>query len=911
MNRYLFIYFPLTLILFLSSNTCLWAQNCANLYVFTQPQSNKIESLQVKPAESILKVLTTINNLTNTFIEAGQICADANQQQVFFIKNDQAISSLKTISSVTGNLEYLPSPDISNIFELQYHCNNEILYGLNITSTTPLNVTLVAVSPQNASLTNTSLFKVFANGISLVKGSSILNKTTNVYYFLVKDNSNNYQLVSFNIGTGVVAVNNLSMQLIGIAFDELQNLLFGFTNTFDLITIDPTNGNVISTIGNAALGAIAQAGAIAINYFENELYFSAQQPLNTHKIYTINLTTASLKYPAQTISNPVIDIATAVPCKAISDFSFTNTCEGESAQFTDLSIGASSWTWDFNDPASGAANSSILQNPTHIFTQGGVYTVKLTIGGCFTGTDVVTKQVTVVTPVNLNLGNDIETCSNSVVLDAGSFPNATYTWITGSSNQQITATSSATYWVDVKVGNCIKRDSIKVVLGSSNNNLSLGNDKTACEGELITIDTQIPNAIYNWSNGANTQAISVTQTGNYAVTVTQNNCQFSDSIAVNFTQKPQINLGNDVTECSANYTIDAGTFAGANYLWSTGANTQTINVQNSDTYSVTVSIGLCTDVDTLNVNILGGITPNLGGDANNNINVCGTSTTLNSGIANANSYTWTNGATTQFINVTTPGQYGVAVNVNGCLIGDTVNVNFSSPLTVTLGNDTTICAGSTLTLSPQSTANSVYAWSTGATSSSIDVLEGNTYSVTVTQGACSASASIQVATIQPLAVNLGPDKTICTILGDKLSLDAGSGIQYTWLPNGETSQTITVASEGTYSVNRIDNNGCTSFDEVAVVAQCATTIVFPTAFSPNNDGINDVFKPIARFVENFKLVIFDRWGQKVFTTNDINEGWDGFRGVNKAALGTYIWMATFANNNSEMETIKGNVTIIK
>ena len=87
----------------------------------------------------------------------------------------------------------------------------------------------------------------------------------------------------------------------------------------------------------------------------------------------------------------------------------------------------------------------------------------------------------------------------------------------------------------------------------------------------------------------------------------------------------------------------------------------------------------------------------------------------------------------------------------------------------------------------------------------------------------------------------------------------------------------------------------------------------PNAFTPNNDGLNDVFKPVANNITLNDLQIFNRWGQIIFETSDINKGWDGVFQGQKCAIGNYVyWLSYFdCSNTTKPKIIKGNVILIR
>jgi gliding motility-associated-like protein len=158
-------------------------------------------------------------------------------------------------------------------------------------------------------------------------------------------------------------------------------------------------------------------------------------------------------------------------------------------------------------------------------------------------------------------------------------------------------------------------------------------------------------------------------------------------------------------------------------------------------------------------------------------------------------------------------------------------------------------------------------------------------------------------------VNLGPDQTICP--GTSTVLDAGAGYNsYLW-STGATTQKLTIDSAGSYWV-KVKNLDCESQDSIKITP-CKSPIWFPNAFTPNGDGKNDNFHAVGNGVDHFRLTIFNRWGEKVYETNDFYSPWDGtFRG-STCATGVYYYIATYTLNDSPEEeyTAKGSVTLLR
>ena len=98
----------------------------------------------------------------------------------------------------------------------------------------------------------------------------------------------------------------------------------------------------------------------------------------------------------------------------------------------------------------------------------------------------------------------------------------------------------------------------------------------------------------------------------------------------------------------------------------------------------------------------------------------------------------------------------------------------------------------------------------------------------------------------------------------------------------------------------------------ATVQDCSYSIFFPTAFSPNQDGLNDVFRPKAfGHLQSFHIDIYNRWGQKIFSSSDHIKGWDGTINKIPQARDTYVWIAQYRFPGQTTKTEKGTVVLIR
>ncbi len=244
--------------------------------------------------------------------------------------------------------------------------------------------------------------------------------------------------------------------------------------------------------------------------------------------------------------------------------------------------------------------------------------------------------------------------------------------------------------------------------------------------------------------------------------------------------------------------------------------------------------------------------------------------------------------------------------LNGLFVKDSVTITIVNPPIVNLGPDSLLCEGDTVLLDATITDGINYQWSTGDTTSSIKITTLGDYSVIVNNIGCARTDTISFTDYLPNPpINLGEDSLYCFFSGDTLHLDAGIGYSYLWFPTGETKQKITVLSEANYSVKVIHNNGCPRTASLEVLEVCVPTLFIPSAFTPDGDGLNDVFQPIINNVSKYSFRVLNKFGQTVFYTDNPGLPWDGKYNGKDALDGVYVYRINFEGLDSEGDKLKG------
>ncbi|HEX2682965.1 MAG TPA: gliding motility-associated C-terminal domain-containing protein, partial [Ferruginibacter sp.] len=226
-----------------------------------------------------------------------------------------------------------------------------------------------------------------------------------------------------------------------------------------------------------------------------------------------------------------------------------------------------------------------------------------------------------------------------------------------------------------------------------------------------------------------------------------------------------------------------------------------------------------------------------------------------------------------------------------------------------LGNDTSSCKSFNLEIGIDEIFGVNYLWNTGATGNKITTTGFGDYWLDLEQNGCKIRDTIRVLQKPKPVVDLGADTSICKYKPVVLTTGNTTYDSYLW-STGETTPAIFVNQTGTYHIT-VTQGGCEAADTVLVKpGDC--DIYIPSAFTPNNDNLNETFGVIDYAnVGNFSMQVFDRWGERIFYSNDINQKWDGsFRGK-KVPNGGYFWMISYTNKRGIKVYEQGMVQVIR
>ncbi|MCY7353358.1 MAG: gliding motility-associated C-terminal domain-containing protein [Cytophagaceae bacterium] len=460
---------------------------------------------------------------------------------------------------------------------------------------------------------------------------------------------------------------------------------------------------------------------------------------------------------------------------------------------------------------------------------------------------------------------------------------------------QITCTLDTTFVINAK------NPDLQVALA----NLANANCLAPNTGSIaLRIVKGVPTT-YIWRNAAGAQVpggqtLSGVPAGTYSVEVSDaTGCKFSlSNLVVRLNPSKFVELGPDSTRCAGDpITLDAGN-QGDSYRWSTGATTRTINITQTGTYTVTVSDSRtrCESSDTVRLTINPKPTIVVGPTQI----VCANAAPLVLNATPAGGSWNGNGVTPEGIFrpsqlLTGPITLTYSVNQRGCVAQANKTLTVQPIPDVSLGPDRSYCTNSPQTLSIPELPGATYRWSTGETTTSIIPKRTGTYSVSVALGSCRDTDTVRIEVLPSPILSVKAEVPLCAVDRDTVTLDAGGlpGYRYNWNPIGATTRRIRVEQTGVYTVRVTNAEGCTEERPVTVFDECEPRIVVPDIFTPNGDGLNDRLDVYVAHITDYELRIYNRWGEMLFRTSDVNEKWDGtYKGV-RYPTQSYAWVVAY------------------
>lgn len=580
-------------------------------------------------------------------------------------------------------------------------------------------------------------------------------------------------------------------------------------------------------------------------------------------------------------------VGNCTPITASLDPSYI-TCDGYTLSFQNNSTSPEiqNYFWDFG-VSSLTDDISTSPVPSYTYTDTGVYTVKLVVNRGLACTDSTTTQAKVFPgffpdfsfagvcaskPTNFtdqtiatygtvdswawDFGNPAVTTDNSTQ------QNPSYSYpATGNFNVRLIATSSkGCKDTIVKPVNIIDKPPISVRF----------KDTLICNGDALQLEA-IGNGSFTWTpsgpdiinENTATPTVNPSTTKKYFVQLNDNGCVNTDSVRVRVVDFVTLQARGDTTICATDSVQLNATSDGLKFLWTPSATIGNPNIINpmarppgTITYTVTATIGHCTATD----NVIVTTVPYPGVNAGADTTIC----------------------------------FNTSAQLNGSMVGSSFNW---SPIS-TLSNANT--------LSPIATP-------AGTTAYVLTVRDNI--------GCPKPNRDTVLVTVLPkIAAFAGNDTAV--VVGQPLQFNATGGVRYVWSPSMWLNKTDVANPVAVYNAE-IENiqykvlvyNEANCVDSAFVSVKIFKTnpqVFVPTAFTPDGDGRNDIFRPIAVGITRIEYFrVFNRWGQQVFNTTSNGKGWDGKIGGKNQSSGTFVWLVKGVDYTGKSFFAKGTVTLIR
>lgn len=647
-------------------------------------------------------------------------------------------------------------------------------------------------------------------------------------------------------------------------------------------------------------------------------------------------------------------IGCTLACPPIKTNNDTTICTGKSVQFNSTITGFTSYTWT---PSTGLNNSSIsnpIANPASTTT----YVVSGTSldanqQTCISTDTVIIKVINRISPM-LNIGNDITLCSSGIHTFSATPGFTSYHWSDGGTNKTNTVYGIGKYWVTV-IDSCgnMQSDTVLVTFAPIPV-LNIRNDTILCSSDSLKLNfTPSVFTTYQWSPPSGLSCYTCPSpyanptltTKYYLVASTTDGCTAMDSISITIAESPTLTVSN-YTVCSgqaleinpiitggtANFTFNwNGTFSGTLY-------NSTPLADSIYSVSITDANGCVTPTYTGNITVLPPLKVTI-----NALEICtGDSVKILASPSGGNGnylYIWSPSNSNQNpLNALPQGNTVYTVTVSdGCTsktATDTANITVALPMLITQPPSISGCKPVCINLTNISYASlSNWQWNLGDGT----ILSNQkpdycykipgTYSINLTYttdlGCVKSVQWNNIVNVFPFPI---AEFTASTFETDILNMDINlynestGNINNQWFFGDLTTSSVQnpshiFAAMGNYEVMLVvqNNKGCVDTVIHEIQIKDVFTFYAPNTFTPNEDNFNETFLPIGTGWddENFKMSIYDRWGNLIMTTTNVNQGWDGKVKGHIVEEDTYVWKLELKDIYKKNHSYSGIINIVK
>ncbi|WP_089830967.1 T9SS type B sorting domain-containing protein [Chitinophaga filiformis] len=466
--------------------------------------------------------------------------------------------------------------------------------------------------------------------------------------------------------------------------------------------------------------------------------------------------------------------------------------------------------------------------------------------------------------------------------------------------------------------------------------VDLGPDVTTCNGSPVLLNAGPGFSSYKWSDNSTGSTLTVNSSGTYSVVVTNGgSCTATDDVVVNISPVLDATLNITMIDCRNKtgsivvtpsggiapftYTLNGIDKGSQNSFTQLIAGTYTIGIKDNLGCTITRQAMIGTDQTNMIGFSAAPQSPSCEGVADGAIRMTVISGQQPFQFAIDNQQYQT---TTTFNNLGA-GTYKIYGRNNYCL--DSTTVTLTAPtaidLAITPVDETCTRGNGELTINANGGA-APYTYAVNGVPTSFTHLTGlsaGNYNVMVTDAnGCRSSSDADLKDIDIPAVTITNNDTTIS-LGDQVQLHAINAPDYAWMPV-EGLSCVDCASpvaqpmqRTTYVVTTVTGLNCIKEDRVTIYVDTRRYLFVPTAFTPNKDGVNDVLRVRAGGIAVFRMSIYNRWGNLIFSSSDLRKGWDGTYQNELQPNGVFVYMIEYAYYGAvdKLYLQKGTVTLIR
>lgn len=460
----------------------------------------------------------------------------------------------------------------------------------------------------------------------------------------------------------------------------------------------------------------------------------------------------------------------------------------------------------------------------------------------------------------------------------------------------------------------ILKDSVLVQIGGNATPVTITSSGTElCNGDSILL-TANGSGNYTWSTGSSSSSIYVSSAGFYSVTSVSGCGNSSANVTITNSQTINLSLTTPLNQiCSGTSAILTASGA-PNYTWFNNTTGTNVSVQNAGSYYVIGYNNCYRDSQSVSITVLNPPVISIS-SSDPDLEIC-SGETINLTVSGSNNYLWNTSDTSSTIIVNTAGTYSVS-STNSCgTDSEQIIITSGSIPTVFISGDSILCNNEIIHLTANGTGN--FLWSNGSQNQTTSFNSGGQVYVIASNncGSDTAYHTIQNFGISasftsdyvygndiPVVVTFNNTSTNTTSYSWNFGDGNISSIEnpaHTYTANGEFTVVLTAS-----------NQYCEDNFETTFNFDTPNGVFIPNVFTPNNDDVNDVFEIIGENIAAIECHIFNRWGEKLFTWDNLGGFWDGKHNSAIVSDGTYFYVAKIVWKDDSKETLRGHISVLK